>query len=149
MSKATLIENQWVDIVIPPPPESQLLIWWLLAAVLIIVITIVARIFWQQQPRQRLKRRIRYLLRILSPVSTTGKNTNSKQILQQLEKELCQFCNTNQLLYINIDHSQWPVFREQLQQATYQAIEPERKQIHDLLEQALSIFLDLKKDKNK
>lgn len=147
MSKTALIENQWADIVIPSPPESPVLIWWLLGIGLVVVILFISRIVWLQTPRQRLKRSIRNLLRVVSPASKTDKNTYSKQILQQLERALCQFCNTSQLLYIQIDHSQWSAFREQLQQATYQAIEPDRKHIHDLLEQAQSIFLEAKKDK--
>ena len=135
MSKPSLIDSQWVDIVVPPPPESQLLLWWSICLVLFIILAFSINLIWRRRPRQQLRRKINFLKKKFST------DTNSKHILRQLEKSLCQYCQVAQLSYITISHTQWPAFRQQLQQACYQYQDNDPQLTDDLIGQAREIFL--------
>ncbi len=136
MSKISLIDNQWVDIVVPPPPEDPMLLWWSLSLVLLWVIFIGAYLLWRRQPRQQLKRKINSLKK------NAAISTNPKLLLRQLEKSLCQYCQVTQLSYIDLHHAQWPLFRQQLQQACYQNQTTDPQLTIDLIAQAREIFLE-------
>ena len=136
MSKTSLIENQWVDIVIPTAPDSQLLLWWSLVFVLLMVVSFGVYFIWQRQPRQQLRRNMR---RLLSFPSTL---IDPKNKLRQLEQALCQHCHAVQLSKIKLDNTNWNTFKQQLQQACYQAQPVNEQHAIELIKQAQTIFLE-------
>ncbi len=136
MSKTTLIENQWVDIVMPPAPDDQVLVSWSMAMGLLFVLSFAAYLFWQRQPRQRLKRKIKSLLK------HTAAEIEPKNKLLTLEKILCQYHHAAQLSYIKLDNPHWNKFKRQLQQACYQPQAVDEQRSNELIKQAQVIFLE-------
>jgi len=130
MAKETLIEKQWVDIIAPPAPESDALVWWLL--VIILGIFICAIIYWwQKQPSQTARRKIN----TLSKQNRSGKY-DSKVLLKQLEKILCQRYGVSHLSRSTFYSKQWAVYRVKLEDACYQAQTPDRQQTQKLIRQS-------------
>ena len=136
MSKSTLIENQWVDIVIPAPPDSHMLLWWSLAFVLLMIVSFSVYWIWQRRPGQQLRRTMKFLL------GRSAIDIDPKNKLRQLEKALCQHYQAAQLSQIKLDNKNWSVFKHQLQQACYQAQDVDKQHALELIKQVQVLLLE-------
>ncbi len=133
MAEETLIDKQWVDIIAPPPPESNALLWWLVILVLGLIVSAALVYFWQKRPYQTARRRISRL----SKQNHSG-NINSKTLLKQLERILCNFYGVSHLTQTSLQDARWPIYQRRLKQACYQAQMPDARQTQSLLAEARS-----------
>ena len=129
-----LIERQWVDIVQPAMPQANHLLWWLLISILIIIASAIYYFLYYRQPRQQLTRAIRSLLKHVSV------SANSKSILHQLERTLCEYHGIASLAYRHTLNQDWWPLLDALTCYRYQKQSPSMHQTIDLLQQCLQLL---------
>ena len=131
MKQESFLQDQWIDIIIPPPPPSETLFWWFLSLTLFLVIGAIIVFFWQKQPHKTAQRKIKKLSKQIH-----HKQANNKALLKQLERILCHRFAVPHLSQTVLEDSHWSHFRDQLNQACYQARTPTDKQTQQLMTEA-------------
>lgn len=123
-----LSDNNWVDIVtISSPPATE---WHLVLFIIIPIISIcIGILIYLMRPEGRALRRVSQLKYQLS-------GQHNKNILQQLERTLCQYFRTSQLHYIQLHSRQWSDYRAELIKCAYQKKQPEADVVLQLIQQA-------------